>query len=128
MDTGRNREVRSLCFLKCLFHSTGRLKKFIQLKRGYPRGKGIVCDTRRSLLCRVQKVVIHSYYREEHEIFVSSAHQPDGFIAADENMIEERDGCVVIYFDNNLKERKEHIQGLRRMQNQRAKENRQARR
>jgi hypothetical protein len=59
---------------------------------------------------------------------VSSAHQPDGFIAADENMIEERDGCVVIYFDNNLKEKKQHIQGLRKLQNQRAKENRQARR
>ena len=103
----------------------GRLKKFIQLKRGYPRGKGIVCDTSRSLLCKILKVEIHTYYREEHEVFVSSIHQADGLIKENENIVEATGGCVVIHFDNHLKEKKKHIQELRKFQNQRAKAKRQ---
>jgi len=58
---------------------------------------------------------------------VSSIHQPDGLIKANENIIEARGGGVVFYFGNHLKEKKKHMQELSKLQNQRAKENRQAR-
>jgi hypothetical protein len=61
---------------------------------------------------RIEKVVyidITERYKEEHEFFVPTAKQDDGLFLANENVIEQKDGPVVIYFHNNLKNKRDRF-------------------
>jgi hypothetical protein len=47
-------------------------------------------------------------YKEEHD-FVPTAKQADGLFLANENVIEQKDGCAVTYLHNNLKNKRDRF-------------------